>query len=135
MKFWLSIKKRFAKPSSLGQSVFGFSYFGAESAAIKWTQYGFRGYGKRDYGDIYFLSGIYQVRTRYNHKTQTREKYYIPHNPRSIFQQAWRSIFADAIVAWQGLTSEEKRVYNIKSYGKHKSGYNIFLGEYLKAHK
>ena len=113
IKYWLSIKKRFAKPSYFGQSIFGFSDFGADSFIVKYTQYASRVYGVRDYGDIYSLSGIYTVRTRYNHKTQVRMKYYIPYNPQTIPQQSWRSSFAAAIVAWRNLTYPKKKVYNV----------------------
>lgn len=133
-RFYIWLKKRFAHPAYFGQSIFAYSDFGDKPVVHEISSYGSRLYGNRFYADAYFFSGIYQVRTRYNHKTQVREKYYIPHNPRSVPQQSWRSSFAAAVAAWQNLTSEQKKVYNVKSYGKHKSGYNIFLGEYLKTH-
>lgn len=132
--FYVWQKKRFAKPMYFGQSVFGFSDFGDKSLAVKFVEYGREVYGHSHYAHIAFLSGIYQVRTRYGHRTQTRMRYYQAANPQHANQQIWRAVFADAVVAWQALTSAEKKVYNIKSYGSHKSGYNVFLGEYLKAH-
>jgi len=130
-RFYIWLKKRFAKPAYFGQSVFGYSNFGDKPIIHEITSYGSRIYGMRPYADAHFFSGIYQVRTRYNHKTQVRGKYYIPTNPRSVPQQSWRSSFAAAVIAWQNLTIEQKRIYNVRSYGKKKSGYNVFLGEYL----
>jgi hypothetical protein len=57
-----------------------------------------------------------------------------PYNPRSTSQQANRQDLTDGVLAWQGLTPEQKAFYNIKAKGKGMSGYNLFLREYLLSH-
>lgn len=92
-------------------------------------------FGARVYGDFLFgdLSSYNRTYTIANKKT-LRSPYYITKNPRSAPQQAWRQIFAAAVSAWQGLTVEQKIVYHRASMGKHMSGYNVFLKEYLLSH-
>lgn len=96
--------------------------------------YGSRKYGAHKYatGADYF--GIYQVRTRYGHQVVVKQKLYVPTNPQTGIQQAWRQIFTDAIVAWQGLTDDQKIDYNTRAKFKNLSGYNLFLKEYLLSH-
>ena len=84
-------------------------------------------------GDSILLSGIYQEKTRWPGWPCSREKYYIPKNPRSGPQQANREKFSDAVAGWQMLTPEQKKTYNKRAIGKHMSGYNLFLREYMYA--
>jgi len=56
-----------------------------------------------------------------------------PVNPRTVKQQAWRSNFADAVLAWQNLTDEQKAYYNAKNDRRGWSGYNYYLSCYLKS--
>jgi hypothetical protein len=62
-------------------------------------------------------------------------KHYVPTNNKKEKQQQWRGIFADAITAWQALSTSEKEAFRIKSSGKHMSGYNVFLHEYMITHR
>ena len=49
-------------------------------------------------------------------------------------QLSRRSLFADAVAAWQALTEEEKEVYRARaSESGGRSGYNIVLSEYTPA--
>lgn len=99
------------------------------------SAYGTRNYGAFDYGAGAEEIGIYQVRTRFGKRVQVKEKHYIPTNPQTGPQQAWRQVYADSIVAWQTLTDEQKAVYTEKAKGKNMSGYNLFQKEYLLSHK
>jgi len=53
-------------------------------------------------------------------------------NPRYPNQQAWRSVFADAVEAWQVLTIDQKKIYNAYKYPWAPSGYNKYITWYLK---
>jgi len=80
------------------------------------------------------VDGIYQM-PRYSYGKVCRRidfyEYVITHTEA---QQTNREKFADAVVAWQSLTQEQKKQYNQSTHGKHMSGYNLFLGKYLKSH-
>lgn len=98
------------------------------------NQYGHIVYGVSRYGEINDYAGIYQIRPRPTGRIHVRERFYIPTNPQTVPQQANRSKFADAIFAWQALSSSEKEYYRQKSSGKNMSGYNVFIHEYLISH-
>jgi hypothetical protein len=72
-------------------------------------------------------NGIYQMRRRPGGAICVREAFYDPGPPADPDQIAAQEKFADAVLAWQGLTQEQKNQYNKKAYGKHMSGYNLFL--------
>jgi len=60
-------------------------------------------------------------------------KVWYSEQPRTGEQQGWRSVFYDAVKNWQGFDVYTKRYYNAKSKYENKSGYNRYLGLYLKA--
>lgn len=76
-------------------------------------------------------AGIYQLRKCKEGKISCKSKFYTPYNPNSPSQQFWRKKYADGVLAWQGLTPEQKIPYNKKAIGKGMSGYNLFLKECL----
>ena len=107
--------------------------------------YGFANFGKAQFGDDNIYGGVYQRRhTGYNQTGRIpgrkRETYYVlmqdctPNNPNSTAQQAGRTKFHDAVVAWQGLTDPQKFAYNSRRDAVGKSGYNIFISEYMLSH-
>jgi hypothetical protein len=50
---------------------------------------------------------------------------------RTASQLSQRSLFADAVAAWQALSEAQKDVYRARATGTGgRSGYNIFLSEY-----
>lgn len=116
-------RKRWGKPPCFGQLVFGLSDYGSDMQYLNLGA-----------DSPVLLSGIYQVRTQYNKKVCVREKYYMPKDPKTAGQVARRSVFASAVSAWQALSDEVKEEYKKLAYCQPKSGYNIFLGEYLKSH-
>lgn len=59
----------------------------------------------------------------------------IPLNPRTPLQQKNRSLFSQAVKAWQVLPDATRMIYNLRAKGKTQSGYNIFISEYMKTNK
>ena len=66
----------------------------------------------------------YQGRKGFRHT----HKKALPTNPKSPAQIADRLLFANTVAAWQGLTQEQKQVYNAMSvqYGNI-PGFNVFI--------
>ena len=75
--------------------------------------------------------GIYQQRHCKAGQKTIKMKFYRPRNPKTRPQQAWRRQYALSILAWRNLTSEEKRVYNLRAGGMGMSGYNLFQKQFL----
>ncbi|HNX22786.1 MAG TPA: hypothetical protein PKG60_01980 [Spirochaetota bacterium] len=67
-------------------------------------------------------------------KTYARE-YVIPRNPKSEAQQAHRSLFAEAMAGWKLLNEEVKQQYRKKTRKLPMHAHNLFISEYIKAHK
>lgn len=81
--------------------------------------------------------GAFQTRklsNQYNHKNIIRMRHYVPTNPRTVPQQAWRSYFATVLLAWQNLSQSEKDIWNKKTQPAHMTGWNRFASYHLKAH-
>lgn len=132
--FSLTPKKRFGLFNQFGTSQFGYSVYGEEDIYFFRSEYGHAIFGGDIFADVILLSGIYRTDNITGKTKHYREPYYITKNPRYAPQQAWRQIFADAVLAWQGLTAPEKVIYNKRAIGKHMSGYNLYLSEYLESH-
>lgn len=60
-------------------------------------------------------------------------KMYYPYNPRTIEQQSWREVFADAVAYWQGFNDQTKGYYNERTRPKGEYGYHRYLSMYLNA--
>ena len=60
-----------------------------------------------------------------------RLKFYTPTNPRTVLQQANRNKFANAMSAWQALTTEQKKVWNDKAQKLPMRGYNLFIKNFM----
>jgi len=62
-------------------------------------------------------------------------KDYIVGNPRTLAQQSWRGLFAEAVASWQDLPGEEKASW--KEYQDHRrrrpvmDGYNLYISKWL----
>ena len=127
-------KKRFGLYRLFGTAQMGHSNYGNEDLYFNRTGFGVASFGDDIFGNVILLSGIYRTDNVTGRTKFYREPFYLTKNPRTEAQQANRQKFADAVAAWQGLTSEQKNQYNIKAKGRHMSGYNLFLREYLKSH-
>jgi len=53
-----------------------------------------------------------------------------PRNPRTQAQRAHRSLFAEAVEAWRGLTPEKKKVLDREAVGM--SGFNLFISRFIR---
>jgi hypothetical protein len=94
------------------------------------------GYGGSEYGVTALgvpvdFAGIYRVR-HYNQKVYHEKMdfytYVITHtDPQNVN----RGKFANAVSAWQALTTEQKAVYNKRAVGRHMFGYHLFLREFM----
>lgn len=82
-----------------------------------------------------WFCGIYQKKYYYGKPFISRSKFYRPKNPKTVKQQAWRSVYADSIIAWRTLDDNIKLLYNKRACGQRMSGYNLFQKEYLNNHK
>lgn len=118
---------------------------GARKKYGKSAGYGFASLGVSFYGDCAFGSGIYQKRVGgYNQYTgppgRRAPSYYVqmrtyrPTNPQTEDQQENRGVFADAVSAWQSLTTEQKANYNTIASRFSRTGYNYFISEYMQSH-
>ncbi len=56
-----------------------------------------------------------------------------PSNPNTPAQRRGRNAFGEAVRAWQALTAEEKESWNDRARRKRRSGYNMFISEWMKA--
>ena len=124
--------KSFGKPCEFGTLVLGYSEFGAEDIYLDLSGYGDSVFGVSEYGNRILLSGIYQTRKTTKGIVYYRSSYFIPKNPRTENQQAWRQVFQEGAQQWQLLSDEQKKIWNEKAIGKNLYGYNLFLSDYLK---
>jgi len=115
-------KKRFTKFREYGTSQYAHSCYGEEDV-----------YFHKGEPEEILLSGIFRTDNVTGKVRVYREPFYITRNPRTANQQTNRNKFADAVAYWQGLTEEEKKVYNQRAIGKHMSGYNLCIREYMKS--
>lgn len=113
-----------------------FTYLLSVSAQKKFgkpTGYGVMSYGIDRYGVGDFRAGIYQQRHCKTGRRTIKMKFYRPTDPKTYPQQTNRGRFAAAILAWRDLTFVEQLVYDRRAVGKHMSGYNLFISEYMSA--
>ncbi len=77
--------------------------------------------------------GIYRRFTQGPTRRIVKNRFYIPANPRTVPQQARRTVYANGVTAWQALTNPQKAIYNERAKGKPYSGYNLYMQEYLRS--
>lgn len=87
--------------------------------------------GKTGEPDPRSVLGIYRVRRRWGKVIHERLPFYTPTNPQTVPQQANRQKLTDAVAGWQGLTNNQKEIYNERARYKPFSGYNLYIGEYI----
>lgn len=95
------------------------------------------------FGDTRRIAGIYQKRklsvdkSRYDGDLNPAYPYvamrtYRPTYSNTEVQQENRAKIAAAVEFWQGLTDEEKHIYNQRGVRKRLSGYNVCVSEFIK---
>jgi len=119
------------KAYEYGQRIYGDVFFGNEEIYNAKGEYGAREYGSFFYGTEGGIWGIYQRHHKKGKVSYRKLKFYIPKNPRTAPQSAWRDIFKAGMTAWANLTNEQKAVYNERAKARHLHGVNLFLREYL----
>ena len=135
-------RKKFSSPNQYGYIIYGVSRYGHfnEYAGIynvrrlyvpTPNQYGYIIYGVSRYGQKQDSSAVDHFLPRPSGRVHVRKRFYVPTNPQTVPQQANRTKFANAVSAWQILNAGQKEAYRIKSSGKHMSGYNLFIREFL----
>lgn len=131
--FSIDPHNRFARPCEFGYGVFGYTKFGDEFLGVPMEEFGASIYGDLEFGDYILLSGIYAHRRTKSNRGTIRMHYYRPKNPHTIPQNNVRDKFAAAVLAWQNLTISQKAVYNKKAVGRHQSGYNLKIAEFMSS--
>ena len=106
----LEIRKRYSTPIGIGEIINGFSQIGDENP----------------------MAGVYQKRARSTGQIFVKMKYVIPFDNKTPAQLARRQIMRNAVIAWQGLTSNDKHAYNSLKHPQRMTGFNRFIGKYLK---
>lgn len=102
-------RQKIGKPNGLGEIILGWS----------------------ELGDSNDFSGIYSSVVVDGYRYQRFFPFYdyiITHTPG---QNALRGKFRNAVTAWQALGSTDKALYKKRAIGRHMSGYNLFLREYM----
>ncbi len=105
-----------------GQRIYGQVRYGAEEPKIY-----------RGFGDPESRFGIYQTRHEQGKRFTIKENYYIPANPRTVPQEAWRAVFTQGMTNWSNLTQEQKDEYNERAKKIHLHGVNLYLRLWLKS--
>ena len=126
-----TIRKKVGVSPYFGRKERGQSRYGDEELILGRALYGYAQFGVDSYAHARSPYGVFQVDTQGPKQQVLRQEFYIPSNPRTVPQQAQRTKMANAILAWQGLTTEQKNVYNENAKYKKLSGYNLFLKGYL----
>lgn len=107
------------------------------------TGFGRYRFSASSFGDIRTVSGIYQRRklrkdhSVYNDQTNPAYPYiamrtYRPTYSNTEIQAENRAKFAAAVAYWQGLTDEEKSLYDQRGAKHSLPGYNIAIRDFLR---
>lgn len=78
------------------------------------------------------VNGIYQRRHTKKGIVSIKMKFYTPTNPNTPAQQANRTKFQNAMIAWNGLTIAERVPYTEKAKQLLLRPHNVFVREYYK---
>ena len=126
---------KFGKAWQYGEAIYGKANYGNVEAEWDKNEYGIPQYGNVVYGTDDKRWGIYQIRHRKGKRIVVREAFYIPSNPQTVPQQAWRTVFTNGMIAWKALTDEQQKTYNEKANKLGLFGFNLFMREYLNSNK
>ena len=135
----VELKKRYGYGWLYGEGVYARSEYGGEELLLNTTYYGranfgFEHYGLQGRGPQVPRFGIYQIRHKQGRRIIVREKFYMPSPTVTEAKTVSQTNFRNAILGYQALTAEQKKSYHIRAYGKHFTGYNLFIIEYMKSH-
>jgi hypothetical protein len=105
-------RQKIGKPNGYGRAIFGWSRYGEKN----------------------LYAGLYRVRHFFGKLYQEKMFFYPYVITNTAPQSARRSTFADAVAAWQALTTPDKNIYRRRAVGRHMFGYQLFLREYMLTH-
>lgn len=86
--------------------------------------YGTAFYGYARFGEFHLEAGIYSHKVTKKGKAVSKMRFYWPSNPRTVAQQARRTLFANGKAHWDSLTLEQKERYNTRARSLQMTGYN-----------
>lgn len=116
-----------------GEKIYGNYNYGEKEYQIDRNEYGVRFYGNFLYGTDDVRTGIYQRRHKRGKVVYARLQFYTPTNPKSVPQQANRTVFGNGMTAWANLTSPQRAEYNERAKRYRFHGVNLFMREYLNS--
>lgn len=116
----------------VGEMMFGQNAVGVQNAFLSRCEFGKIIAGDNVIGDVTDFNGIYQRCHSKDGIVIKKCKWWASKNPQTEPQQANRGKFGQAVDDWHNLTDEAKAFYNQESKGKHKSGFNFFIAEYMR---
>jgi len=130
----IGVKGKFGQAWQYGEAIYAKAHYANEEIEWDRNEYGIPQHGWRVYGTDDKRWGIWQLRHRLGKRIFVKEAFYIPSNPQSEPQQARRTIFANGMTAWGGLTAEQQKEYNDKANKLGIFGFNLFMRNYLNSH-
>lgn len=92
-------------------------------------------FGYNRFGFYSWYAGVYQKKYYFGKPYISRQKFNWGSNPQTEFQQLWRAQVASGWVAWFALTSDQKWQYRDRAKNLTMTGANLFMREWLNAHK
>ena len=128
------VSGKFGQAWQYGEAIHGKKHYANEETEWDRNEYGIPQLGWRIYGTDDKRWGIWQLRHRLGKRIFVKQKFYIPSNPQSAPQQAWRTTFANGMTAWGNLTSQQQKEYNDRANKYAIFGFNLFMKEYLNSH-
>ena len=107
------------------------------------TGFGRFRFAATSFGDRRAVAGIYQKRRLSNRRDRydqtTNPEYpivamrsYRPTYTNTEIQAENRAKFAAAVAFWQGLTAEDKALYDKRAVRKQMSGYNVAISDFIR---
>ena len=131
----LKIKGQFGFGRGYGGSQYGKMRYGFFDPILGAFYYGASVYGSARYGTGMGVSGIYSRKRTLEGWRVSRMKFYGPTNTQQPAQQAWRGTFADGVVQYHLLTTDEQAVLSREGRKRNMSGYNLFMSRWLQSHR
>jgi len=99
-------------------------------------RFGLFNYGNYEFGAENEIGrdfdGVYQMRNCVEGKIPVKMRFQLTREetPTAPRVANWNK-FAAAVAAWQALTDEQKKVYNDRAKGTNKTGFNLYIKEYM----
>lgn len=127
------VRGKFGQAWQYGEAIYSKANYANREEEWDKNEYGIPQYGWKVFGMDDKRWGIWQLRHRLGKRIFVKQKFYIPSNPRTVPQQARRTVFANGMTAWGALTSDQQKVYNDKAVKLGIFGKNLFMRDYLNS--